>query len=313
MIRFTSDFDECRRLWEQFSPHERAWDEWDVMWAFHDQSSYRLHFMVHERDGRADGLIPLVQEGSDGRYELFGGSYPDARVLWIELEDFPSYFDSLPENTVFFDLSGKWVRALLDRYPDYAENFGEVDQQFYLVPADFGYDFNNHIQTFSNDKRKGFLRDLRRLREIYNPELRWSDDDEADLFISLSQKNFGAESDHVTEGGKQEVRRVVRELKALGYLRTLTISIDGVKQAASLSAHFKNMWVSLYACSNNDFNNLGKFLNVETIQEGARRRVDEINYMTGMTWKAAWHMKENPCNTMRKPPKPAAKPGTDHV
>lgn len=311
MIRFTSDFDECRRLWEQFSPHERAWDEWDVMWAFHDQSSYRLHFMVHERDGQADGLIPLVQDESDGSYELFGGCYPDARVLWIDIEDFPSYFDSLPENTVFFDISGAWVRALLDRYPDYAENFGEVDQQFYLVPADFDYDFNNHIQTFSNDKRKGFLRDLRRLREIYNPELRWSDDDEADLFISLSLKNFGAESDHVTEGGKQEVRRVVRELKALGYLRTLTISIDGAKQAASLSAHFKNMWVSLYAGSNNDFKNLGKFLNVETIQEGARRRVDEINYMTGMTWKAAWKMKENPCNTMRKPAK--TKPGTDHV
>lgn len=305
MIRFISDASECEKLWEQFSPHERAWDEWELMYAFHDQSLYKFNFLVHETDGVADGLIPLVEDTSDGSYELFGGCYPDSRVLWIEPGHFAECYEALPDKTVFFDLRGSWVDNILGLFPQFAANFTEVDQQFLLEPADFDYDFVNHMtRHFSTDKRKGFLRDLRKVREIYNPVLTWDDADEADTFISFSLKNFGADSDHVTEGGKQEVRRVVDELIELGLLRTLTITIDGVKQAVSLSALYKGYWISLYAGSNNDFNNLGKLLNFETIQEACRQQVKEVNYMTGMAWKKAWHMKENPCKTMRKPARP---------
>ena len=62
-----------------------------------------------------------------------------------------------------------------------------------------------------------------------------------------------------------------------------------------------NKMVVLYGASNNDYNNLGKLLNVEVIQEACRLRVDEISFMTGMQWKADWKMKEDPCITLRKP------------
>lgn len=288
MIRFETNVAACEQLWDRFSPLERAWDEWELMYAFHDQSSYRFNFLVHETDGEADGLIPLVEDTSDGSFELFGGCYPDSRVLWIKPEHFPECYAALPDNTVFFDLRGSWVETILQLFPEYEANFAETDTQYYLVPTDFDFDFGNHINTFSTDKRKSFLRDLRRVREIHNPELVWNDADESEAFFSFTLKNFGADSDHVTEAGKQEVRRVVNELRDLGYLRTLAISINGVKQAVSMSAHYKNTWVSLYAGSNNDINNIGKFLTVETIQQACRLRVDEINYMTGMAWKAAW-------------------------
>jgi hypothetical protein len=58
----------------------------------------------------------------------------------------------------------------------------------------------------------------------------------------------------------------------------------------------------LYGGSNRDHKNLGKLLNVETIQEACRRKVGEINCMTGMQWKAAWDMESETCRTMRKPP-----------
>lgn len=307
MIRFISDEKECELVWEQFSPHERAWDEWELMYAFHDQATYRFNFMVHETDGEADGLIPLVEDTSDGSHELFGGCYPDSRVLWIQVEHFPEFFDALPEQTVFFDLRGSWVAEILSRFPEYEANFTETDQQYLLLPAEFDFDFVNHVhRTFSTDKRKGFLRDIRKVRESHRVELVWNDADESELFIRLSQKNFGADSDHATEGGRQEVRRVVRELQENGLLRTLIVYVNDEKQAASLSALYNNYWISLYAASNNDINNLGKLLNFETIQEASRLRVNEINYMTGMAWKAFWHMTANPCRTMRKPAKPAA-------
>jgi hypothetical protein len=300
MIRFLDKEQDCRDAWQRISPHQRAWDEWDLMHAFHDQETYRFNFLVHETDGEPDGLIPLVLDTSDGSHELFGGCYPDARVLWLQAQHFPECFEALPDNTVFFDLRGGYVDEVLAMHPQYQANFAEQDQRFFLVPEKFGYDFYNHIQTFSAEKRKGFLYDLRKVRER-NLELRWSDDDETDRFIELCNRNFGADSDYVTAAGQAELKRVISELRESGYLKTLTIAVDGEKHAVSMSALYGSTLIALYSSSNNDIKNLGKLLNVETIQEGCRLRVEEINYMTGMAWKAAWKMDVEVCRSMRKP------------
>ncbi len=304
MIRTATDTEECRELWHRLSPGRDAWDDWDLIFAFHDEDKHRLCFLVHDSsDGDPDGLVPLILDTTQNRYTLMGGSYPDGRVLWIRVEDFPTFFDHLPEPAVFFDLRQSWVDELLGAHPQYATHFGEQETRYYLVPSDFEFDFYRHLDTFSSEKRQKFLYDLRKIRKS-EPVLRWSDDDEADLFIELVNRNFGTESDYVEEDNANELRRVIDELRQSGRLRTLTIEIEGIRQAVSLSLVHGSKMVALYAASNNDYNNLGKLLNVETIQEGCRLRVDEISYMTGMLWKANWQMKSEPCLTMRKPAGP---------
>jgi len=306
VIRTESSIDECRRLWTLFSPQRDPWDDWDLVFAFHDPERHRFHFLVHEDDsGIPDGLVPLVNDTGEARFTLMGGSYPDGRVLWLQPDHFQEFFESFPEQTVLFDLEGDSVDKLLARFPRYAPNFSERDLRYYLVPADFGFDFSNHLDTLSADKKQKFLYDLRNIRKR-GPTLCWSDENEADLFIELVNRNFGMESDYANDENANEVRRVIDELKSSGRLRTLTIEIEGVKQAVSMSLLHQGKMVALYASSNNDYNNLGKLLNVETIQEACRLRVEEISYMTGMQWKANWKMKSAPCVTMRKPPAPWA-------
>ncbi|MDX1556308.1 MAG: GNAT family N-acetyltransferase, partial [Xanthomonadales bacterium] len=300
MIRTATDIDECQALWRQFSPAKDAWDDWDLIFAFHDERRHELRFMVHEPDGTTgnspDGLIPLVYDTTENRHILMGGSYPDGRVLWVQTGDFPEIFQHFPDRTVLFDLKGAWVDALLAHHPQYAPHFAEEDQRYYLVPSEFGFDFNNHIDTFSPDKRQGFLYDLRKIRKR-EPSLHWSDDDECDLFIRLCNKNFGAESDYANEEDAKDVRRVIAELRSSGRLKTLVIRIDGAPEAVSMSLLHNNKMVALYASSNNELSNLGKLVNVETIQEACRLRFDEISYMTGMSWKVYWKMKSEPCRT----------------
>ncbi|MBT8092468.1 MAG: hypothetical protein KJN77_05470, partial [Gammaproteobacteria bacterium] len=61
MLRTETDIQECRKLWGMFSPQKDAWDDWDLMLAFHDEKNHRLNFLVHQTsDGHADGLVPLV-------------------------------------------------------------------------------------------------------------------------------------------------------------------------------------------------------------------------------------------------------------
>jgi hypothetical protein len=304
VISAESEIDACRELWELFSPNLDAWDDWDLMYAFHDQDKHRLNFLVHHaEDGPADGLVPLIYDTPQDRYTLMAGSYPDGRILWLQYRDFPEVFEQLPDRTVLFDLKEAWVGGLLAMYPQFEANFSEQDLRYYLVPAEMDFDFHNHLDTFSKDKKQKFLYDLRHIRKR-EPVLHWSNDNEADLFIELVNRNFGTESDYADEDNANELRRVIGELERSGRLKTLTIEIDGVKQAVALSLLHGNRMIALYASSNNDYNNLGKLLNVETIQEACRLRVDEISFMTGMQWKANWKMKGEACRSMRKPPAP---------
>ncbi|MGB5630075.1 MAG: GNAT family N-acetyltransferase, partial [Woeseiaceae bacterium] len=234
-------------------------------------------------------------------------SYPDGRILWLRHEDFPEVFEQLPEPTVFFDLRQSYVSELLRLHPQFEVNFAEQDLRYYLVPSEFEYDFNKHLETFPAEKKQKFLYDLRHIGKR-EPVLRWSGDNEADLFIELVNQNFGAASDYADAENAKELRRVIDELARSGRLKTLTIEIDGARQAVSLSLLHGNKMVALYASSNNAFNNLGKLLNVETINEACRLRVDEVSFMTGMKWKADWKMKGEPCITMRKPPGPWTEP-----
>lgn len=304
MIRTETDILECRKLWDMFSPQQDAWDDWGLMFAFHDQDKHRLNFLVHlSSDGHPDGLLPLVCDSKQDRYMLMAGSYPDGRIPWLRNQDFPEFFEQLPEQTVLFDLKQSWVSELLRLHPEFEVNFSEQDLRYHLIPSEFDFDFYKHIDTFSPDKKQKFLYDLRNIRKR-EPVLRWGDENAADLFIELVNRNFGAKSDYANADNANELRRVIDELERSGRLKTLTIDVDGARQAVSLSLLHGNKMIALYAASNNDYNNLGKLLNVETIQEACRLRVDEISFMTGMQWKANWKMKGEPCVTMRKPPAP---------
>ena len=304
MIRTETDIQECRKLWEVFSPQRDAWDDWDLMFAFHDQDRHRLNFLVHQTsDGPPDGMVPLVHDTKQGRFMLMGGSYPDGRILWLPYRDFPEFFEQFPQRTVMFDLKQSWVSELLQLYPQLEANFSEQDLRYHLVPSEIEFDFHKHIDTFSSEKKQKFLYDLRKIRRR-EPTLHWGEKNEADLFIELVNRNFGAESDYANEDDANEVRRVIDELERSGRLKTLTIEVDGARQAVSMSLLHGNNMIALYASSNNDYSNLGKLLNVECIQEACRLRVDEISFMTGMQWKADWRMKSEPCRTMRKPPAP---------
>jgi hypothetical protein len=303
MIREVTDPGECRALWESLTPAARIWDDWALMTAFHDESVCQFRFLVKEARRKPAGLLPLVYNRTLDRGELFGGSYPDSRVLWIDNADWPAFFEALPETTVFFDLDGRWVDDLLKEHPGFAAHFAETDQRFFLLPEDFDGDFYNHIRSLGSDTRQGLLYDLRKVAQL-QPGIEWSAKDEVETFIQLVNRRFGAESDYATPAGQAELRRVIGVLAHHGWLRTLIITVNDVPEAVSLSAMHNEVWVSLYASSNHQVKNLGKLLTVETIQEACRLGAREINYMTGMAWKAAWGMKWAPARTFRKPPKP---------
>ncbi len=72
---------ECRDIWNFFSPNKRIFDLWNFRYAWHQAYQYELHFLTVLQDGKLAGCLPLWNNTDDGYYEWFGG-------YWMEENNF---------------------------------------------------------------------------------------------------------------------------------------------------------------------------------------------------------------------------------
>src|SRR3990167_4291492 len=71
-VRIFEDIEDCRALWEKFSPKKSLFDEWEYSYAFYLEFPFRLHF-VEVLDGKMSiGLFPLWYQSELRTYLWFG-------------------------------------------------------------------------------------------------------------------------------------------------------------------------------------------------------------------------------------------------
>ena len=75
--------EECRKLWEKFSPNEILWDLWDFNYCFFDPEVNEFFFVVGYEDGKEIGMLPLQYEKDNDFHSFFGGNYPERRRFFI--------------------------------------------------------------------------------------------------------------------------------------------------------------------------------------------------------------------------------------
>ena len=290
-MEIIKDIKVCEEIWKKYTPNKLLWDEWEIIKAIHTPKN-KPHFILLD-----DGLIPLEYNEDLKRYELFGGTLPECRTLWIKTGK--DLHKILPSPCKLFDLNKEHVQKLLEIEPNIKELIGETDTRYYLDLEKIKYDFENHLEKFDKKKRKNFKQDLRKTEE-YEPEIIWSHEDESEKFMELSQKRFGTESDYTDKENQEELKRFIKKIKEIGLLQTQIIKIKNEIHAISISAYHKNILHVIYAANNHEYKNIGKLMHVENIKYACKLKAKEINFLLGTAWKKDWKLDEEKTQTLIK-------------
>ena len=77
------DIKKCEELWKKHSSNRNIWEEWDIVFSLFDKKDNEPYFIVSEK-----GLLPLWYDNIEKVYYFFGGSYPEDKTFWFDLNFF---------------------------------------------------------------------------------------------------------------------------------------------------------------------------------------------------------------------------------
>lgn len=272
--------EECRRLWEKFSPRETIYDEWDWRYGFYKFHRYRLKFIVGMDAGQEIGVLPLQYEPKEGLWEFFGGPSMENNSVWLK-----GGYEKYARD--FYKFAGEpvWLDYLVGR-DEYTRSLPIDDGGYSLSLSGF-----SGAEDFIERGLQGRLR--KHVRSAYKdildrkPEIiynRWGD---MEKLFCLNKQVFGAESSFYDEHEED----VYRDLIKLPY-KWLLFSVDfaGETRAVSLGViHKKCYYFIAVGYRRDEIKQLNQFLNLQNIDEAKKMGAEKIDFgYHDCGWKARW-------------------------
>ncbi len=274
-----SDLEECRRLWEKFSPRETIYDEWDWRYGFYKFHQYRLKFIVGTRAGQEIGVLPLQYEPEEGFWEFFGGPTMERNRVWVD-----GGYEQYIKN--FYKAAGEpvWLDYLISK-DEYTDSLPADDYGYELkLSAFFG------VEDFIERHLQGKLR--RQLRLVYKnfmekqPEIIYNNWDDLELLFSLNKLVFGGKSSFCDEYEEN----VYRDLVKLPYKWLLSsVRLDGNVSAVFLGLLHKHCYYALTVGYKREIKDINQFLNLQYINEAKKLGAEKIDFgYSDCGWKERW-------------------------
>ena len=100
-FKICKDIEECKTLWNLFSPNERLFDNWDYRACFLDENEHEPYFIVGYNSNSVEGFIPLVYVKGKSQYNYLGGWFTAERnrLFVKDKAKIVDFLEQCPENT----------------------------------------------------------------------------------------------------------------------------------------------------------------------------------------------------------------------
>lgn len=294
-FRIVTKPEEAAVLWERFSPHKSLDDEWDFRYTFFKYLSFELYFIVGEVDEHPQFLLPLQKNTLKGLMppyypgdnkeflEFFGGDdtddnrimgISDARVFdFLKTQSLPARLAPLASSSETSDKEGfyedKYILDFIDykTYEDFLQN------------------------KWSSQSRKKIRQQLRKLYREHSIEILVNNYEDIDLIVKYNIQRFGEASSFRFEYRKE----IFRDLIELYDVLTLTVVVDGKKEAVSYGIIYKNTYIGMNAGVNSAIPDLSKLLILAQIDHAIARGCKTYDAGKGDSgWKEQFHLKKIP-------------------
>ncbi|MFA6194268.1 MAG: hypothetical protein WC719_00790 [Patescibacteria group bacterium] len=288
-IKMVNDLETAADLWDKLSPSANIYDLWDFRYCFYKHDPQPLQFYVELDDGRPVALLPLQYNQELACLEFFAENFTENnRPFFAPGYEYlsPQLFNQDFKQTVkLYDLDGidDFTRALpLEDYIYFIDLAGLNSFDDYLLKA------------FSDRKKRAkFRRIATLLEEEHQVETIINDFSDLKLIMDLSVKNFSDESYLNTDKERQPFFDLIK--LPLDW-HSVTIMVDGVKLAGSLSVLYKGTYFYMIAGADmSEIPDVFKYLTKANLELAIAQKAKIFNCSLGdCHWKSHWHMEKLP-------------------
>lgn len=223
---------EAKKWWEHFSPNVTLYDAWDFRHCFHERLNYDIFFYVGYTGEQPVGLLAMQYNSRRQCYEPFGGSYMYDVSVFIApgYENYiPKFYETLPQPTKIIDITGEDIfTASLP-----------VSSHKYLLNLESFSSVHDYLEKKMVSKYRTNIKRRVKLTEQTGVTVEHNQLADLDLMIELNLRTF--HDSNFQKPFRREIFHDLIEKYAFG-TEMLTFSLNGVKQAVSLSFNYNGRY-----------------------------------------------------------------------
>lgn len=282
-----TDYQECRKLWDEFTPNRTLFDTWEFRMAFQDAYDYRPEFVVLKNSKENLALLPLAHDVEDNRHIWFGS-------VWQEEVDFfvkhPRYISQLlkhaPKPLVLEAISKTSIDLLTNANDIRKFSF---DDPKYVLDLDGFKSHEDYLMTLKKNDRRNLRKDRNKIEKL-NPTIEIDNFSDFDTLVELSKSRFaqkGEDTDWDDPRRVQAFRNVLANSGKSYTARMISIKVNGKPAGVDLICHFNDTYFAA-KCGYNvyDFPGIGNYMNLYEIDDAIKLGMKRVDFLqSSYQWK----------------------------
>jgi hypothetical protein len=286
------DIDNCRNVWEEFSPKQSLFDTWEFRYAFYLGYKHTPHFILLKHRDAHLGLLPLWYEENKQKYFWFGSYWQEDNKFLVKD---PSYIPTLLElaPTPYVLNAIEWA-SVMDLKNQGAASTPDLDEPKYIVDLSRMTSINDFLARFKSKKRYNINYDRKRI-EALNPKIiidRFSD---FDSLVNICKVRFASKNE-LTDWEDAARIDTFRHVLRLGQnnisysVKMLSVVIGGEVASVDLIAIFNKCYYPLKCAYNTErFPGIGNYVNIIEIEDAINMGMKKIDFLEEeYGWKDKW-------------------------
>jgi len=283
----------CEKLWKSIIPARSVSDLWEFRMCFQKYYKNRFSFLVMEERGNIYGILPLSCIDSLDIMTFFPGE------TWKD----KTWLERTPVYAINHDILYRLLSDCTERtYLRYMEGDAEYipdqlvsDETGYVVyPGRLKYDKENYRARFSNKKYKSIMRDVNTIMDM-GASFHLNRIEDFELLVEMSIERYGTDSYLQDTRFRESFRDIIRFLDQKGYLRMVSLELDGKTMAVDAGALYNGVYTIFLGGIFSRIPGLPKAMNMYHIDYALNNRAYKVDFLCGdFNWKKLWHLDEEP-------------------
>lgn len=291
--QIVTSLNECKKLWQKFSPNQTIYDIWEFRLAFYLAYQHQPHFIVLYHHQIPVGLIPLWFDIGKQHYDWFGSYWHEHNNFWVtDPKYLPLLLRSLPIPSVLRAINPSQIQQLNHQLPP--SFILEPDEPTFSLKLNQINNHNNYLLTLKKKTRYNLKRDWQKITQLH-PTVTYDRFDDILALIALNTQRFldkGEEPDCLDPRRAQAFKNLlILALESQKYqIRMISIEIEHQLAVVDLIAIYQKTYYSLKGGSDlRKFPGIGNYINLLEIDDACNLGMKKIDFLQSpQGWKNAW-------------------------